>query len=61
MKIEYPKKLDAKCECGSEACDSPAHSAWCPKHATQLCKHERWIWIDGGQKQCLECADILED
>lgn len=22
----------AKCECGSDVADSPAHSNWCPKH-----------------------------
>ena len=26
---------ELKCECGSESCGSPKHSAWCPKSESE--------------------------
>lgn len=30
--VAYGGAKEIKCECGSEACGSSAHSEWCPKH-----------------------------
>ena len=62
MNFEMPKKKEElKCECGCEAVGSPGHSEWCPKHDSKQCKHSKWIWCDDGKKQCLQCADFLEE
>lgn len=62
MNFTVPEKTTAKCECGAEACGSPAHSQWCPKSSkAETCNHASWIFIDGGTKQCLKCAKLLED